>query len=381
MMWLEVLAAGLFTFQATQSGWAVAVVSAARAAPLLLFGAVAGVLADAWNRRSILLGGLLLSIVSAGVLAILASGGTARPWHVALAAFFSGSVYATEFPARRRMVAESAGSARVESAVAFDSLTSYGSRCLGPLAGGLVYQHFGLAGAFTVSCMGNLAMLVLVAGTTYRQPVRAFHPSAFGRDLAAAFRFARRSPVLMGLLAVTITMNLCGYSYATLMTPIGLRSLGLNDALTGVLVAAEPAGAFCGGLLLTRGSPPGSRLGWLMGGVAILAVGLIAMAGLGALGMPLPWLCLALAAGGLGSAIYTNTQTNLVLAATPADMRSRIMGLLTVCIGSWPLGMLLAGGLAQVLPPLGALSTLALCALVMLAGIQVARRRRGGQPA
>ena len=106
MLWLEILAASLFTFEATGSSLAVAAVSAARAAPLLLFGAVAGVMSDAWNRRSIVLGGLVLSAVSAGSVAMLGSAGLARPWHLAVAAFVSGCAYATEFPARRRMVAE-----------------------------------------------------------------------------------------------------------------------------------------------------------------------------------------------------------------------------------------------------------------------------------
>ncbi|SAL38231.1 hypothetical protein AWB69_03741 [Caballeronia udeis] len=46
MLWLEVLAAGLFTFQATGSGLAVAIVSAARSFPLLLTGAFIGVLSE-----------------------------------------------------------------------------------------------------------------------------------------------------------------------------------------------------------------------------------------------------------------------------------------------------------------------------------------------
>ncbi len=97
-----------------------------------------------------------------------------------------------------------------------------------------------------------------------------------------------------------------------------------------------------------RAAPRRSRLGWLMGGVAILACGLLAAAGLGAASFGWPAVCLALAAGGFGSAVYTNMQTSIVLAETPPAMRSRIMGVLTVCIGSWPFGMLLAGGLALI---------------------------------
>ena len=320
----------------------------------------------------------MLSTLAAGALAALAQSGLARPWHVAVAAFVSGSAYATEFPARRRMVAESAGPTRVQAAVAVDSLTSYGSRCVGPLAGGLVVQHLGFAGAFALSCLCNLATFALVAGVHYPQSLRPLALHRVRHDLAAAVAFTRRSAVLPAVLVVTITMNLCGYSYATLMTPVGLQALGLSDALTGVLAAAEPAGALCGGLVLTRFTPPGTRLGGMMAGVAILALGLIAAAWLGAVQAPLPLICIALAVGGLGSAIYTNLQTMIVLAETPPELRSRVMGLLTVCIGSWPLGMLLAGGLAYALPPLAALAVLAAGALALLAAIAVARRNSPG---
>lgn len=375
MMWLEVLAASLFTFEVTRSGWDVALVSAARALPLLLFGAAAGVISDAWSRKIIVVAGLVLSAVSAATVAILASADLVHPWHLALAGLASGTGYATELPARRRMIGESAGMARVDAAVAMDSLTSYASRSLGPLFGGLAFAHVGLSGAFAMSCGVNAVAALLVAGSPYRQAVHrlAFRP--FRRGLRDAIDFALRSPSLLALLAVTVTMNLCGYAYATLMAPVGLQSLRLDSALTGVLAAAEPAGAFAGGLVLTRRTLPGARLTWLMAGVAILTVALICTAALGALGAPFAVLCLALASGGVGSAIYNNNQTSILIMETPAELRSRVMGLVTVCIGSWPFGMLLAGGLAQAMPPLAALATLAGLGLALLGGIALGWRR------
>ena len=334
MMWLEVLASSLFVFEVTRSGWDVALVSAARALPLLLFGAAAGVISDAWSRRSIVVAGLLLSAVSAATIAVLASADLVHPWHLALAGLVSGIGYATELPARRRMIGESAGMSRVDAAVAVDSLTGYASRSLGPLFGGLAFAHVGVGGAFAISCGVNAVAALLVAGAPYRQSVHRLAFGPFRRGLREAVDFALRSPSLLALLAVTLTMNLCGYAYATLMAPVGLHSLRLDSALTGVLAAAEPAGAFAGGLVLTRRAMQGLRLTWLMAGVAILTIALICTACLGALGAPFPVLCLALASGGIGSAIYNNSQTSILIIETPAELRSRVMGLVTVCIGS-----------------------------------------------
>jgi MFS family permease len=71
MMWLEMLAAALFTFNATHSAVEVAVVSACRSLPLLLSGAVMGVVADAVDRKKIVLLGLLVVSASSTTVAVL----------------------------------------------------------------------------------------------------------------------------------------------------------------------------------------------------------------------------------------------------------------------------------------------------------------------
>ena len=60
MRWFELLAAALFTLDMTGSGFAVAVVSAARTMPMLVLGAFAGVVSEALNRKHVLFAGDVL---------------------------------------------------------------------------------------------------------------------------------------------------------------------------------------------------------------------------------------------------------------------------------------------------------------------------------
>ena len=78
----EVLCAALFTLDATGSGLAVAVVSAARTLPMLLLGAFAGVMSEAVDRKRILLIGQIMSGIGSATIAVLAAFGVAQPWHV-----------------------------------------------------------------------------------------------------------------------------------------------------------------------------------------------------------------------------------------------------------------------------------------------------------
>src|SRR5207302_7532306 len=75
MRWLELLVAGIFTYDATHSAFLVAVVTMARSLPMLFLGPIAGVVAEAFNRKRLLLGQLLLMTATSLTLAGLALAG------------------------------------------------------------------------------------------------------------------------------------------------------------------------------------------------------------------------------------------------------------------------------------------------------------------
>src|SRR3954447_4382778 len=124
MRWFEVLSAALFTLDATGSGLAVAVVSAARTLPMLLLGAFAGVMSEAANRKQVLLIGQIVSCLASAIVALLAVLGVARPWHVGVAALVAGTVWSTEMSTRRRMVGECVEAPLVPRALALDTVTN-----------------------------------------------------------------------------------------------------------------------------------------------------------------------------------------------------------------------------------------------------------------
>src|SRR5471030_717641 len=87
MRFFELLSAALFTLDVTGSGLAVAIVSAARTMPMLLFGAFSGVVTEAVSRKQVLQIGQILTCVSAIIIAVLAFCGLVRPWHLAVSSF------------------------------------------------------------------------------------------------------------------------------------------------------------------------------------------------------------------------------------------------------------------------------------------------------
>ncbi|GAB5098525.1 hypothetical protein YK56LOC_42420 [Caballeronia sp. HLA56] len=318
-----------------------------------------GVVADAMDRKKIVLFGLLLASAASTTVAVLSLFGALSMWHLCAAALASGVVYATEMPARRRMIAEAAGASMASRAVAVDSMTNYATRCIGPLLGGWIYGTLGVATSYSLSAAASLFAASLISRLeTIQATTAGFALFRIREDLVEAWRYARDSRTITALLIVTIITNLCGYSYNVLLTPLGKETFTLSAFMIGVLSSAEPAGSFVAGAVIGSARIPGRCLCWLLGGSTLffLAIGIAGFAGAhhSSLGM----LLLILFIGGLGSAAYNIYQTTIVIETVPAGMRSRVFGLVTVGIGCWPLGTLLAGALATVFGPAGALLVL-----------------------
>jgi MFS family permease len=371
MRWFEVLSAALFTLDVTGSGLAVAVVSAARTLPMLLLGAFAGVMSEAVDRKHILFIGQILSGLGSATIAVLAAFGVARPWHIGVAALLAGTVWSTEMSTRRRMVGECVEGPLVPRALALDTVTNSITRLIGPMAAGAAYQTLGLAGAYAISACIYLLAVILIAGLRYQQTSRRIVLSHVPRDLAEAFAFARGHVIIAGVLAVTIAMNLLGFCYSALVAPIGRQVFMVSPTLTGMLAGAESFGALLGGLWLTGGGPRLSGRTLMVGGslLFLVCVALIPFAPTFAVA------CMLLVTGGFGSAAFANMQTSLIVLHAPPHIRSRLMGLLTVCIGMGPLGILLIGVLADRFGPLIAVDIMALAGLIAVSAIGVAWRR------
>jgi MFS family permease len=365
MRWFEVLTAALFTLDATGSGLAVAVVSAARTFPMLLLGAFAGVMSEAVDRKRVLLIGQIISGVTSATIAVLAALGVAHPWHVGVAALVSGTVWSTEMSTRRRMVGECVEGALVPRALALDTVTNSITRLIGPMAAGAAYQTTGLAGAYTASACVYLVAVILIAGLAYQQTSRRIVLSHVPRDLAEAFAYARGHLTIGGVLAVTIAMNMLGFCYAALVAPIGRQVFMVSPTLTGMLAGAESFGALLGGLWLTTGETRLSGRTLMVGGslLFLVCVSLMPFAPV------FPLACALLVTGGIGSAAFANMQTSLIVLHAPPHIRSRLMGLLTVCIGMGPLGILLIGVLADHFGPLLAVDIMAITGLLAVSAI------------
>ena len=145
--------------------------------------------------------------------------------------------------------------------------------------------------------------------------------------------------------------------------PIGRIIFEVSPTWVGVLAASESFGAFVGGVWLTSGGPKLSGHVLMIGGSLVFLTCVMLMPLMPVFSLA----CLCLAVAGFGSSAFANMQTSLIVLHAPTHIRSRLMGLLTVCIGMGPLGILLIGGLADVLGPLMAIEVVEATGWVLVA--------------
>lgn len=361
MRWLEILVASLFVFEASGSAFTVALVTMMRSLPMLFAGATFGAIAEALDRKRLLLMGQGLNALSAGSILLLGLSGRLAVWHLALSSLASGMVWATEMAVRRRMVGESAGEHDVARSIALDSITNSTTRMVGPILGGVAFQSLGVTGAYVVATLGYLASIAVTVGLQHRQVVRALVLRGIPSAILEAARFARSKALLRSVLITTMIMNAFGFSYTTVLPAWGEVSFKASPAIIGLLASAEPFGALIGALFLASGQVRmRPALLFLVGSTGFLL--LMAMAA----NMPLAlaWLCLGL--GGLGTAAFGSMQTTLVILNAPPETRSRVLGLVTTGIGMGPFGVLAIGALTDRLGPVAALTIMGVAGAALM---------------
>jgi len=372
MRWLELLASGLFAFEVTHSALIVTAVVAARQLPQLFLGAFAGAISEAVDRKTIIMLALVIPAVISTLLATLATTGALHLWHVAVGNLLSGVMWTTEMSTRRRMVGEVAGPHRIVPAIALDSVTSAATRMIGPLLGGIAFQWLHMKGAYTVTALVQFGGAFVMTGLTHTQVTRRLALARIPSEILEGLAYARTRPVILLVFGITVVTNAFAYAYQGLVAPLGRGAFHVSPSLVGLLAAGEPLGALLGGTLLAGGIIRMSRQLTFAGGSGLFMVALMVMAV-----SPSYWLAFAvLVIGGFGSAGFSNMQSTLMLTEAPAEMRSRLMGMVTVGIGTGPLGVLTAGVLSDHVGPRDAVFIMAALGLAATIALAVALRRR-----
>ena len=171
--WLEFVALAIFAYEITHSPELVALLAVLRMVPYLLLGFFMGALADALDRKRLMVVTFSRHGCSNDGDADRDRLGAATYAAAAAMVMVSGAFWTTDMPVRRRLLVDSVGSESAPAALGFDNATQYATRALGPLVGGVAYQVLGISGIYVLISTSYLACLLLALRVGVRSEMPA----------------------------------------------------------------------------------------------------------------------------------------------------------------------------------------------------------------
>jgi MFS family permease len=344
----------------TGSTLAVAALTTVQLIPILVFALGAGSVADAVDRRKLLLVtqlGLLACTAALVGLALLGS-----PSLVALCAvaFAAAGLGAVDQPARSSAVPRLVPPERLPAAIALNQLNFQVGSVVGPAIGGALIATVGLAGAYFADVLTFTASIIGVLMIAPLPPMGAVTRPGLAA-IREGLRFVSARRVILSTFVIDLNAMIFGMP-TSLFPALALDVFKVGPQGLGLLAAAPAAGAFLGALLS----------GWVssirrIGLAVIVAVAIwgaaIALFGLStfSFGLALVFLAIAGAADVL-SAVFRST---IVQFETPDELRGRVTSIHILVVTSGPrLGDIEAATVAAIVgPQLSVVSGGVLCLL------------------
>jgi len=375
--WVQIVAEAWLILSLTGSGVAVGVTTALQFAPILLFGAFGGLLADRFDKRRLLMVTQLAMAAPALLLWALTAGGAVEPWMVFALVFARGAVNAVDNPTRQSFVIEMVGPDRVVNAVSLNSVIVHCARMVGPAVAGVLIATVGIELCFLLNAFTFPAMVLALRRM---QPEHLSRPEPALRErgaLRAALRYVARTPALALPLAMMALVGTLAFNFQVLLPLLARFSFGGGPQDYAALVTAMGAGSVMGAL--AAGARGRVTPALLVGSSA--AFGAFTL--LAAAAPTLPLAATALVLTGAASVTFAAGVNSTLQLEVEPSMRGRVMALYSVVfLGSTPIGAPIAGWLAQAAGPRAGLLMGAAAALAAagLAAAALRRREARGLP-
>lgn len=342
--WMQRIAQAWLVVRLTHSPIAVGVLVVCQYAPFTLLGLFAGVLADRWEPRRIVIATQSVSMALAALMAALAWSGSAAVWHVYVIAVFMGLALLVDAPARQALTFQMVGRDELPNAVALNSSVFNAARVVGPAVAGATIAAAGVGICFTLNAASFLAVLagLLAMRRSELFPLEGRERPTLLRGSIDGLNYARREPRVRLLLLMVLVLSVLSFNFHALLPVLASETLAAGPRTFGVITAFFGAGALVGALV----SATLARASWraLLAGVAVYGAVQLAIAPLTNVAVA----CGLLFVSGIAFTVcQANTVSTLQLAA-PDHLRGRVLGLyLYAFAGSTPFGGLLVGWLAQ----------------------------------
>ncbi|MQA99665.1 MAG: MFS transporter [Actinobacteria bacterium] len=374
--WMQWVAQAWLILRLTDSGLALGMVTALQWLPVLLFGAWAGVVADRFDKRRILLATNVSSAVLSLALGIATVAGFVDLWLVIAIAVVLGIVTAIDNPTRQTFTMELVGRDRLANAVSLNTATFTIARVAGPAIAGLLIAWVDVGPVFVINALSFVPVtlgLLAMRQDELRPTPRAQRARGQVRE---GLRYASSTPILRTLLTVMAVVGTLQYNFHILISLLAKNTFGGDAREFGLLGAVLGGGMLLGSLASAAVGRNGRRLlvgaGTALGLCSLLVAAAPNIYVAGAIMVPL----------GMASMLFLTTMNSTLQLNSSDEMRGRVMALYFVLfLGSTPIGAPIIGWVAEAFDPRAALALGGVATLGAMTYAAVKLLRRSPAPA
>ncbi|MBR7741995.1 MFS transporter [Phycicoccus sp. BSK3Z-2] len=327
------------------SATALGIVTGLQFLPFLLLAPWAGLVADRFDRRRILLVTQSMLALTSLALGVLAVTGTAQLWHVYVTALVQGVTTAIDNPARQAFVSEMVPADRLSNAVALNSASFNTGRLVGPGVAGLVIAWWGTGEALLLNTLTFVFVLVALSMLTVadlRSPERAR-----GRGgIREGFEYVLHRKDIQLVMVLVFVLGTFGMNFQITMALMATKVFGQGAGEFGLLGSIMAVGSLTAALMSARRKEARLRV------LLLSLVGFTLSAALAALA-PTYWtFALALVPVGLTALTALTTANAMVQTRVAPEMRGRVMALyMAIFMGGTPVGAPMIGWISEQFGP------------------------------
>jgi MFS family permease len=326
-----------------RKGLALGMVGLAKVVPIIVFSMISGVVADAWDRRKVLIYTQVAATVVAGTLAWLTFQGLTVPWPIYLLSACGAAVGTFDMPARQALIPMLVPREHLPNAISLNSIMFQSAAVVGPSIGGLLIAAAGVEWVYVANAVSFVCVIVsllLMRDVPARQSPEEFSL----RSALEGLRFVFKAPLIRSTMLLDFFATF--FSSATALLPIFAQDiLRVGARGYGWLYAAPAAGALVTSgvmvVLAERLRRRGPLLIWAVAayGAATIVFGL-------SRSFWLTFVCLAMT--GAADTVSTIIRNIIRHLETPDRLRGRMIGInMMFFMGGPQLGELEAGAVAN----------------------------------
>lgn len=352
-LWLDQIAKPLLVLALTGSPIHLGMILVARTIPAVGFGLIAGVIADNFNRRFVLLATkffvLGLSIVFAAIVVL----GMIEIWHIYAYNVLRGAAMAFDQPARRAMIPTIVPKELVTNAMALSQGSMTATRIAGAAGAGLIIARFGFSGAYVTMAVVYIGAVVFTWMLRPADHKRSGYTGIrnMGTDLVDGLKYSWNHPDIRGILIISLGWFTFGMAFMQVFAPLfAIDILDIGESGFGYLISVSAIGSTVGALILAGANPSKNR-GVLMLALLVFFGFLLIIFSASTYLMSIPLAFAVMLFLGVGQAGFFPLINAVLVEKADEEMRGRVLGVLALDRAMTTFGGALAGFMAAALGP------------------------------